>query len=177
MPQMSRSENLRQLGDFEIVREIGRRISIGPWAVLLLSLATGQGGDRARGAEAGPQAGIAVWDTVQPAANPIASGTLAARSGWAQVAMGETAAGFQGDAVLGNGRIAAVVRKQAAGVEVYGLGKGDALSRARLILLTAEGEPAARAGRAMAGAGPARRPDRPRDSGQSAEGVAQSGLP
>src|SRR5437870_4551484 len=102
MPQMSRSENLRQFDDFETVREISRRVSIGPWAVVLLALATGHGGDKARGAEAGLQAGITIWDTVKPAAKPIASETLAARSGWAQVATGETAAAFQGDAVLGN---------------------------------------------------------------------------
>ena len=76
MPQMSRSENLRQFDDFETVREISRRVSIGPWAVVLLALATGHGGDKARGAEAGLQAGIAVWDTVKPAAKPIASETL-----------------------------------------------------------------------------------------------------
>src|SRR5438132_6754398 len=127
---------------------MSRRRSIGLSAVLLLTLTTGRGADKAQGAEANPEVGIAVWDTVKPAAHMIAPERLTARNGWAQVATGETAAAFQGDAVLGNGRILAVVRKQAASVEVYALVKSGAISRVRLILLTAEGEPAARLGRA-----------------------------
>jgi hypothetical protein len=48
---------------------------------------------------------------------------------------------------MSNGRILAAVRKQATGVEIYALSTGGGVPRLRLMLLTAEGSPAARLSR------------------------------
>jgi hypothetical protein len=51
---------------------------------------------------------------------------------------------LKGDAVLSNGRIAAVLRHQAAAVEVHSVERDGTLARLRLRVLTLAGEPAAR---------------------------------
>jgi hypothetical protein len=56
--------------------------------------------------------------------------------------MTESVAAFQGDAVLGNGRIALVVRARGSAVEVYSEGLGRPVARLQLLLLTPSGEPA-----------------------------------
>jgi hypothetical protein len=120
------------------------RASALPAAFLLLTVPALQRDAAAHNDDPGPQPGIAVWDTLRPAEGPLAPEALAAQAGWAPVPAGKTADAFTGDAVLGNGRIVAVVRKQAAGVDLYALGSAGAVPRARLTLVTAEGEPATR---------------------------------
>jgi len=81
--------------------------------------------------------GIAAWDTGQTSAAPL---TVDARDGWTSLA--EPAPAFKGDAVITNGRLTVVVRKQAPSVEVYAgpalrsrltLNAGGALDRVALV--------------------------------------------
>src|SRR5439155_136218 len=80
--------------------------------LVLLLAATGQGqaGEDRKGADSRLPASIGVWDTGQSSAEPLAQGTLEARTGWTPITAQE-AASFQGDAVMSNGRILAVVRR------------------------------------------------------------------
>jgi hypothetical protein len=98
----------------------------------------------ARGADGNqPRAGIAVWDTGQSAAVPLSAAALAEQKGWIALAA-EKVATFNGDAVMSNGRVAAVLRAQAAAVDVYSLQAEGAVARVRLQLLGTDGVPAAR---------------------------------
>jgi hypothetical protein len=62
---------------------------------------------------------------------------VAAKTDWTQIPVGKTAASFQGDAVLANGRLLIVARKSDPALEVYATGSNGAVSRARLLLLAA----------------------------------------
>jgi hypothetical protein len=81
-----------------------------------------------------PRVGLAVWDTGKSATETLAAATIDAKNGWKPIASDETAHVFQGDAVIANGRVLAVARKHAAGVELYSLGAGKPVFRARLLL-------------------------------------------
>jgi len=91
-----------------------------------------------------PRTGITVWDTGRPAAEALAPAALAGENDWTTIPLGETADSVKGDAVLSNGRIVAVVRKQDSAVEVDAVKPGGAVARVRLRLMTVAGEPAAR---------------------------------
>jgi hypothetical protein len=106
--------------------------------LLLLSPSAAQAQQPADGK---PKAGMAVWDTGKAAA-PMAG--LTGNKDWTALPTGKTATSFQGDAVLSNGRIAAVLRKQEAALEVHAVKADGTVSRVRLGLLTAAGEPATR---------------------------------
>jgi hypothetical protein len=111
-------------------------------ALLLLlawSCDTGLGAEPGQAA-ARPRATLEVWDTGVPAAEPLPPSALAAREGWAPITAPATAATLKGDAVLSNGRIAAVVRGQGGAVDVY----SEGAARLHLQLVTAGGEPVAR---------------------------------
>jgi len=73
-----------------------------------------------------------------------APAALAGKENWTAIPVGDRVDSFKGDAVLDNGRIVAVLRKQDSAVEVHAAKPGGAVSRLRLRLLTAAGEPAAR---------------------------------
>jgi hypothetical protein len=94
-----------------------------------------------------PRSGMAVWDTGQPAA-PVAA-ALTGKNSWTAIPLDKTAASFQGDAVLSNGRIVAVLRKQEACVEVHAAKPEGVVSRLRLRLVSAAGEPAAQVERVV----------------------------
>jgi hypothetical protein len=91
-------------------------------------------GEMASGQEnnVGSRAALAVWDTGQASAQPLAAETIEQKAGWKSVARGDAAAAFQGDAVIGNGRLLAVARKQGAGLEVYSLASGKPVLRTHL---------------------------------------------
>jgi hypothetical protein len=95
-----------------------------------------------------PPAGLAVWDTGQPAAKVLTSAALAGRNDWATIPPGKTADAFKGDAILSNGRIVAVLRRQDAALEVHAIKPDGVVARLRLRLQTTAGEPAARLERA-----------------------------
>jgi hypothetical protein len=88
------------------------------------------------GQEAGARtrAGLSVWDTGKPSTEPLTPEAVEQKSGWQPIAGGEKADAFQGDAVLANGHLLAVARKGGTGLELYSLGTGKPVFRARLLL-------------------------------------------
>ena len=79
-----------------------------------------------------PRGALAVWDTGKPAAEPLTPDAVEQKSGWTALDGTETKA-FQGDAVITNGRLLAVARQKGTGVELYALGTGKPVFRARLL--------------------------------------------
>jgi hypothetical protein len=63
------------------------------------------------------------------------------REGWKLIAAPKTLPSFGGDAVLSNGRVAAVIRQGGSTVDIYGMDTGKAMLRSQLRLLAAGGEP------------------------------------
>jgi hypothetical protein len=94
----------------------------------------GPGSALAQGTPERPRAGLAVWDTATPSAQPLTAEAVAKKDGWKLLPAGETAAPFRGDAVLSNGRVLAVARRQGTGVDLYSLSLGSPVWRARLVL-------------------------------------------
>src|SRR5262249_32079052 len=105
--------------------------------------ATGRSG-AAQGPPAKPAADVTVWDTGRSSLEALAPSALAGKNGWATLAPGRTTNSFQGATVVSNGRVAAVLSKRRAAVEVHAVKPDGAVARVRLHLLTADGEPAAR---------------------------------
>ncbi|MBI2479028.1 MAG: hypothetical protein HYV60_10465 [Planctomycetia bacterium] len=66
-----------------------------------------------------PVAPISVWDTGTPSPTRLSSEDLAKRGTWQQISRDQKASSFQGDAVMTNGRILAVLRARAETVDVY----------------------------------------------------------
>lgn len=116
-------------------------LSIMVVATLLGNSPLGQAGDSK------PKAGMAVWDSTQATSATLPAGALAGKLTWTAVAQGTTATTFRGDAVVSNGRIVTVARRQEAAIDVYALKPDGLVSRVRLRLLTAAGEPATRVAR------------------------------
>ena len=100
-----------------------------------------------RGQEAKPRLAVTVWDTGRPSEQALAPAALAGRNDWTVIPRGRKADAFQGDAVVTNGRIIAVLRRQDSAVEVHAVKPDGAAARLRLRLLSASGEPAARLAR------------------------------
>jgi hypothetical protein len=98
--------------------------------VVAVALAPAQGKAFAQGA---PTALLA-WDTGKSAAEPLAPQAVTQKSGWQPIASDETAHAFKGDAAISNGRVLALARKYGIGVELYSLGSGKPVFRARLLL-------------------------------------------
>lgn len=94
--------------------------------------------------EVKPKTGLLVWDTGQPSKEALAPAALAGKNDWTVIPADKTADSFKGDAVLTNGRIVAVLRQQDAAVEVFAVTADSTVSRLRLRLQTAAGEPAER---------------------------------
>ena len=90
---------------------------------------------------------MAVWDTGRASPDALSQQVVAKRDGWARIPRGETPAAFDGDAVMTNGRVLAVVRQRDSALELYSVRSEGAVFRARLRLHSVEGEPAVRLGR------------------------------
>ncbi|MFL5244762.1 MAG: hypothetical protein ACJ8FY_21890 [Gemmataceae bacterium] len=96
-----------------------------------------------KSAKAKPQAaGIAIWDTGKSADESLNSTVLLKKEGWTQIPVQSTKVALQGDAVLSNGRVFAVLRKQDGGVELYAESPDGNVQRTRLVLIGANGEAA-----------------------------------
>ncbi len=95
------------------------------------------------GAQEGAKApaAMAVWDTVKPSAQAYDAAALAGHAGWSVVARDQALPGFKGDAVVSNGRVTLVIRRQGDGVELHAAA-GEL--RARLVLQGAKASPTAR---------------------------------
>src|SRR5229473_2379455 len=92
----------------------------------------------------GSRATLAVWDTVEPSNAPYPTKSVTAKTGWTQISSQDKPSPFQGDAVISNGRVLGVIRKQSTGMEIYSEGAGGPVQRLRLQLVTSAGEPAER---------------------------------
>ena len=105
------------------------------WLVsVCIPLAVGCGTAVSQEAEKKPRAALAAWDTGKASSKPLDPEALHKKSGWIPIATGATANAFKGDAVISNGRLLAVARKEGRGVEVYSLGSGKPIFRTRLLL-------------------------------------------
>ena len=78
--------------------------------------------------------GIAAWDTGNASTEPLAPAAIEKRDGWKVIATDEIPAVFQGDAAISNGRVLAIARKHGTGIELYSLGMGQPILRAKLLL-------------------------------------------
>jgi hypothetical protein len=103
------------------------------------TLATGQRVAWAQTNAGRQRAALAVWDTDRSTAEPLAPEVIEQKSGWKAITSNESTAAFQGDAVIANGHLLAVARKQGAGIEVYSLGSGKPVFRVRLSLTPGSG--------------------------------------
>jgi len=79
------------------------------------------------------RAGLELWDTGKPSADPLPIAALEAKAGWTKVSA-ETGP-IKGDAVLSNGKIIVVVRR-AGSADLY----STTAARARVFLQTADGK-------------------------------------
>jgi hypothetical protein len=78
---------------------------------------------------------IAVWDTERPAVDRLTSADLASRDRWTKIPRNQKLSSFQGDAILSNGRVLAVLRKRGVAVDVYSIEPTATVPRVRLELL------------------------------------------
>jgi hypothetical protein len=86
-----------------------------------------------------PRAAISLWDTGKSSAEPLAAQAVEQKNGWQAIENVPTPKAFQGDAVVSNGRVLAIARRDAPGVELYSLGLGKPNFRTRLLLTPATG--------------------------------------
>lgn len=84
-------------------------------------------------------AGVSLFDTGIPSPQPLSPAALRAKQAWIRLPEDETAHRFRGDAVLVNGNLAAVLRANAAGFEVFSITAAGHKPRAALIPLAAGG--------------------------------------
>lgn len=105
--------------------------------VVLMNISPG-----VRAGDVKTKAGIAAWDTVHATTAGIPAAGLAGKLTWTAIPLGTNAPAFQGDAVVTNGRIAVVARKQDAAVDVYAVKPDGLVARVRLRLVSASGEAA-----------------------------------
>lgn len=87
---------------------------------------------------------ISTWDTVQPAVDRRTSADLANNEGWTKIPRNQKVPSFQGDAILSNGRVLAVLRKRDSTVDFYSVEHEATVPRVRLELLAPNGDPASR---------------------------------
>ena len=87
-------------------------------------------------------AAVTLFDSVQASPAPLAGKAIRERKGWMQLPEDATDHRFRGDAVLMNDRLALVLRRGAAGAELYGQGPAGPVLRA--VLAPAADEPAAK---------------------------------
>ncbi len=87
-----------------------------------------------------PPARIAIWDTIVPSSSRLSIDDLAKRDTWQQKTRNQKVPAFQGDVVVGNGRVLMVVRKRGSSVEMYSAMTGRPIWRLALRLQTSNGD-------------------------------------
>ena len=92
----------------------------------------------------GSRASFAIWDTLESSNAPYLTKSVVAKSGWSPISIPDKSPAFKGDAVISNGRVLGVIRKQSSGMEVYSEGTSGPVQRLRLQLVSSTGEPADR---------------------------------
>jgi len=98
-------------------------------ALALLSLVTGSGAE----AQDSPRAGVAAWDSGAASAAPLSADALEQKVGWRKLDAAAKATELQGDTIVTNGRLLAVVRRKGTGVELYSLRSGKPIYRSTLL--------------------------------------------
>ena len=83
-------------------------------------------------AEQAADTSAALFDTGTPSSAPLSGEALSARPGWTRLPEEKAGHQFSGDAVLSNGRLAAVLRRGSPGAELYSQGSGGFALRAVL---------------------------------------------
>jgi hypothetical protein len=101
---------------------------------LMIALAVGNGTAFPQGTEKPARAALAAWDTGKFSTEPLTPEAVEQKSGWKPLESSETTAAFTGDAVISNGRLLVVARKQGTGVDLFSLGSGKPIFRTRLLL-------------------------------------------
>jgi hypothetical protein len=114
--------------------------------VVLLTASAIATGDQP--AETKPKLGLAVWDSDKPMKDALTLDALAGKNDWTALPADTTTASFKGDAIVSNGRLAAVLRQKSDAVEVHAIRPSGVIARLRLRVQTASGEPAVRLERA-----------------------------
>jgi hypothetical protein len=112
--------------------------------LLLLGWSPIGAADGAPGSDTKPRAGITVWDSGRPSTEGLTPAASAGKNNWTAIPLEKTVDSFQGDAVLSNGRITAVLRQQDPAMEVYAAKPDSKGARLRLRLRTTNGDPAVR---------------------------------
>ena len=83
---------------------------------------------------------IAVWDTGQPSAPRQLAADWTQLDAWEKIARPQKPSSFQGDAVITNGRIVVVVRKNGKAIDLYSLDSPTPVWRAQLDLQSLGGD-------------------------------------
>jgi hypothetical protein len=113
--------------------------------LLLTWGSTTWGADPARPSEIKPKTGITIWDTGRLSSRALGPAALAGNNDWTAIPAEKTVDSFGGDAVLSNGRIVVVLRKEDSAMEVHAMKPHrPAVARLRLCLQSAAGDPAVR---------------------------------
>ncbi|HEV2947817.1 MAG TPA: hypothetical protein VGX70_10600 [Gemmataceae bacterium] len=113
-------------------------------AAIFLFMAGAVNADTPRAAPNSARKALAVWDTTQSSEKPYTSKSITDQTGWTQISAQDKPSQFQGDAVISNGRVLGVIRKQSSGMEVYSEGASGAVRRLELQLVSSAGELAER---------------------------------
>ena len=91
-------------------------------------------------AESAMASSLGLFDTGTSSSAPISGDALEKKSGWIRLPEDQTAHRFTGDAVLSNGRLTVVLRRNAPGAEVYSDGEGGPTLRTLLVPTAGGGE-------------------------------------
>src|SRR5882724_7278719 len=121
---------------------LGSGVVLGSWMVCVATAFAGDGGTSlGDGTQERPRAALSVWDTGTSSSELLPPEALEQKNGWKLIASSETEYALQGDTVIANGSLLAVARKQGIGIELYSLGSGKPIYRARLMLAPGHGDP------------------------------------
>jgi hypothetical protein len=90
---------------------------------------------------------IVVWDTGKPSAPRQLADDWTRIDAWKKIARRQQPSSFQGDAVLTNGRVVVVVRKDGKAIDLYSLSSPTPVWRAQLGVQSPGGDPATRLSR------------------------------
>ncbi len=86
---------------------------------------------------------LGIWDTKSASSQQLEPEDFEKSDAWQEISRNQKKDSFQGDAVVTNGHILAVFRKQGNSVDVYSAGTGKPVWRVAVQLQSESGDPAA----------------------------------
>jgi hypothetical protein len=98
------------------------------WLAVVIALAICDGTALRQEVTERPRVGLSVWDTGNSSSEQLRPEAVDRKQGWKAITGRELANAFEGDAVISNGRLLAVARRQGSGIELYSLGATNSLS-------------------------------------------------